>query len=227
MYRETLQFDKMAVGIETRDPETQDQHIPIYSGYVFQKWFSSVDPSKWVGAWLDNYGMEGSDNNYVAQVYQAIMAQSPEIILWCAGQLYPTNPSSDVYPHFKDLLPEFDKTAGLLIGKARGVPIYLPYGSTGEFNIFGYFGMAGIPLTPVAEFPKESQSAIFTLHSLQDSKLADEMLDRLRNGHDVFMTWGLLQKLQNTEFGKAFSFVDYGGTVNSFRVSHKGELVPR
>jgi hypothetical protein len=220
VYKETLQFDKMAVGIETRDPETQDQHIPIYSGYIFQKWFSSVDPSKWVGAWLDNYDMKGSDNNYVAQVYQAIMAQSPEIILWCAGQLYPTNPSSDVYPHFKDLLPEFDKTAGLLNGMARGIPIYLPYGSTGEFNIFGYFGMAGIPLTPVAEFPKESQSAIFTLHSLQDPKLADEMLDRLRDGHDVFMTWGLLQKIQNTEFGKAFSFVDYGGTVTSseFRI---------
>jgi hypothetical protein len=164
---------------------------------------------------LDNYDMKGSSNNYVAQVWQAVMAQSPEIILWCAGQLYPPNPSSDVYPHFKDMLPELDRTAGLLSGSPRGVPIYLPYGSTGEFNIFGYLGMAGIPLTPVAEFPKEIQNAIFTLNSLQDPNLANEMLDRLRNGHDVFMTWTLLQKLQNTEFGKAFSFVDYGGTVTS------------
>jgi hypothetical protein len=220
VYNETLQFDNMAVGIETRDPETQDQHIPIYSGYIYQKWFASVDPSKWVGAWLDNYDMKGSDNNYAAQVWQAIMAQSPEIILWCAGQLYSDNPSSDVYPHFKDMLPEFNKTAGLLNGSARGVPIYLPYGSTGEFNIFGYLGMAGIPLTPVAQFPTESQNAIFTLHSLPDPKLADEMLNRLRNGHDVFMTWGLLQKLQDTEFGKAFEFVNYGGSVtsSSFRV---------
>ena len=215
VYKETLQFDDMAVGIETRDPETQDQHIPIYSGYIFQKWYETVDPSKWVGSWLDNYGMEGSSDNYVAQVWQAVMAQSPEIILWCAGQLYPPNPSSDVYPHFKDMLPELDRTAGLLNGPSRGVPIYLPYGSTGEFNIFGYLGMAGIPLSPTAEFPKESQNAIFTLNSLQDTHLADEMLDRLRNGHDVFMTWALLQKLQNTEFGKAFSFVDYGGTVTS------------
>jgi len=215
VYKETLQFDNMAVGIETRDPETQDQHIPIYSGYIFQKWFSSVDPAKWVGSWLDNYEMKGSSNNYAAQVWQAIMAQTPEIILWCAGQLYPTNPSSDVYPHFKDLLPEFDKTAGLLNGEARGVPIYLPYGSTGEYNIFGYLGMAGIPLTPVAKFPAESKNAIFTLHSLPDPKLADEMIERLRNGNDVFLTWGLLQKLMNTEIGKAFSFVDYGGTVTS------------
>jgi hypothetical protein len=215
VYKETMQFDNMAVGIETRDPETQDQHIPIYSGYIFQKWFASVDTSKWVGSWLDNYEMKGSENNYVAQVWQAVLAQSPEIILWCAGQLYPPNPSSDVYPHLKDMLPEFDKAAGLLQGDARGVPIYLPYGSTGEYNIFGYLGMAGIPLNPVAKFPAKSQNAIFTLHSLPDPKLADEMLKRLRSGNDVFLTWGLLQKLVNTEIWKAFSFVDFGGTVTS------------
>ncbi len=220
VYHETLQFDNMAVGIETRNRMTHDQHIPIYSGYIFQKWFSSVDPSKWVGSWLDNYDMKGDDNDYVAQVWQAVLAGAPEIILWCAGQLYPTNPSSDVYPHFLDMLPEFDKVAGLLNGSSRGVPIYLPYGSTGEYNIFGYLGMAGIPLTPVAQFPTESQNAIFTLHSLQDPKLAEEMLGRLRDGHDVFMTWGLWLKLQNTEFKNTLSLMDATGSVSSsdFRV---------
>ncbi len=32
VYRESMQFDKMAVGIETRNRMTHDQHIPIYSG---------------------------------------------------------------------------------------------------------------------------------------------------------------------------------------------------
>jgi hypothetical protein len=220
VYHETLQFDNMAVGIETRNRMTHDQHIPIYSGYIFQKWFSSVDPAKWVGSWLDNYDMKGDDNDYVAQVWQAVLAETPEVILWCAGQLYPDNPSSDVYPHFCEMLPEFDKVAGLLSGHSRGVPIYLPYGSTGEYNIFGYLGMAGIPLTPVAQFPTESQNAIFTLHSLQDPKLAEEMLGRLRDGHDVFMTWGLWLKLQNTEFKNTLSLVETGGSVSSseFRV---------
>ena len=149
-----------------------------------------------------------------------MLAETPEVILWCAGQLYPDNPSSDVYPHFLEMLPEFDKVAGLLNGHSRGVPIYLPYGSTGEYNIFGYLGMAGIPLTPVAQFPDESQNAIFTLHSLQDPKLAEEMLGRLRDGHDVFMTWGLWLKLQNTEFKNTLSLVDVGESVSSsdFRV---------
>jgi hypothetical protein len=171
--------------------------------------------------------MKGDSDDYNAQVWQAVLAQTPEIILWCAGQLHPPNPSSDVYPSFVKMLPEFDKVAGLLKGERRGVPIHLPYGSTGEYNIFGYLGMAGIPLTPVATFPTESQNAILTLHSYSDGSLgrdtllAEKMLDRLRNGKDVFMTWGLWRRLRNTEFRKTLGLVPGGeGTVtsNQFRL---------
>ncbi len=213
VYHEDFLFDQMAVGIETRNRMTHDQHIPIYSGYIFQKWWTGVDPKKWVGSWLDNYGMKGDSNDYVAQVWQAVLAQSPEIILWCAGQLWPENPSSDVYPHFVKMLPEFDRVAGLLKGESRGVPIHLPYGSTGEYNIFGYLGMAGIPLSPAATFPTESQNAVFTLHSVTDGSLppdtllAQEMLDRLKNGKDIFVTWELWKKLRKSEFKNALMLV--------------------
>ncbi len=120
VFNETRQFDAMAVGIETRTRATHDQHIPIYSGYVFQKWWSGVDPAKWIGSWLDNYSMKGQDNDYVAQVWQAVMAQTPEIILWSGGHLHHTGPFSDVYPHFRDMLPEFDRVAGMLNGPPRG-----------------------------------------------------------------------------------------------------------
>ena len=215
VYGETLLFDKMAVGIETRNRMVHDQHIPIYSGYLFQKWWPSVDPKKWVASWLDNYDMKGDYNDYSAQVWQAVLAQTPEIILWCAGQLYPTNPNSDVYPHFTKLLPEFDKVAGMLKGEARGVPIYLPYGSTGEYNIFGYLGMAGIPLAPVAKFPASEQNAIFTLHALQDPNLAEQMLARLNDGKDIFLTWSLWKKLQGTEFKNTLGLLEHGGSVSS------------
>jgi len=226
VYFEDLLFDKMAVGIETRDRMVHDQHIPIYSGYIFQRWWSLVDPTKWVGAWLDNYDMKGNPNDYNAQVWQAILARSPEIILWCGGQLYPTNPSSDVYPHFVEMLPKFDRVAGLLKGDARGVPIHLPYGSTGEYNIFGYLGMAGIPLTPSAEVPSEAKNAIFTLHSVSESSmgpdtaLAEKLLARLKSGKDVYMTWGLWRRLRNSEFKNTLSLVDAGGSVTSdgFRI---------
>ncbi|MBN1398199.1 MAG: hypothetical protein JXA06_09245 [Bacteroidetes bacterium] len=207
VHKETLLYDKMAVGIETRISEIQDQHIPVYSGYVFQKWWTSVAPSKWIGSWLDNYGMKGGARYYNAQLWQAIMAQTPEIILWCGGQLYHTNPSSDVYPDFMKMLLEFDKAAGLLEGSSRGVPMYLPYGSTGEYNIFGYLGMIGIPIEPAAEFPAKSQNAIFTLHSLQDTGLSEKMLQRLKDGKDVFMTWDLYKRLGKSEFKKVLSLL--------------------
>jgi hypothetical protein len=235
VYHETLQYDHMAVGIETRNRMIHDQHIPIYSGYVFQRWWSSVDSKKWIGSWLDNYEMKGDSNDYAAEVWQAVFAQTPEIILWCAGQLYPTNPSSDVYPQFKNLLPDFEKAASLLQGEPRGIPIYLPYGSAGEYNIFGYLGMAGIPLAPVAQFPKDSHSAIFTLHSIaecatgRDTNLENEMLDRLRNGKDVFLTWALWKKLGNTEFKNTLNLLpstEGSVTSDAFRVReswfHKG-----
>jgi hypothetical protein len=222
VYHETRMFDHMAVGIETRNRMVHDQHIPIYSGYIFQRWWPSVEPTKWVGSWLDNYDMKGDSNDYVAQVWQAVLAQTPEIILWCAGQLYPTNPSSDVYPYFVKMLPEFDRVAGMLKGEPRGVPIHLPYGSTGEYNIFAYLGMAGIPLTPVAEFPSESENAIFTLHSItegslgRDTLVAEKMLSRLKNGKDVFLTWELWKRLRRTEFRNALMLVPGSeGTVTS------------
>jgi hypothetical protein len=213
--RETQQFDGMVAGIETRTRATHDQHIPIYSGYIFQKWWSSVDPQKWVGTWLDNYEMKGQENDYVAQVWQAVMANTPEIILWSGGNLHHTGPFSDVYRHFRDMLPEFNRIAIMLNGSARGVPIYLPYGSSGEYNIFGYLGMIGIPLQPVAEFPVSSQAAIFTKHSLKDPGLADKMISRLRNGKDVFMTWDLWLQLDDSEFENTLNLVDYGGSVSS------------
>jgi hypothetical protein len=170
-----------------------------------------VDPSKWIGAWLDNYQMKGEDNDYVAQVWQAVLAQSPQIILWSGGHLHHSGPFSDVYPHFREMLPEFDRVAGMPKGTPRGVPIYLPYGSEGEYNIFGHLGMVGIPLTPVAKFPAESQNAIFTKHSLRDPDLAEKMLGRLRTGKDVFMTLGLFRQLQNTEFKNLLILTDAGG----------------
>lgn len=218
--RQTPQFDGVSVGIETRQRATHDQHIPIYSGYVFQQWIGGDAGPKWRSAWLDNYDMQGDANDYVAQVWQAVLARTPEILFWCAGQLYPTNPSSDVYPHLVELMPEFDRLAGMLSGPARGIAIHLPLGSVGEYNIFGYLGMIGLPMAPRTSFPTDTKTAIFTQHSLRDPQLAAELLERIRAGKEVFLTWSLLQNLRDSELGRVFDVIGEGGTVASstFRV---------
>ena len=218
--RQTPQFDGVSVGIETRQRATHDQHIPIYSGYVFQQWIGGDAGPKWRSAWLDNYDMQGDPNDYVAQVWQAVLARTPEIIFWCAGQLHPPIPAADVYPHLVGLMPEFDRLAGMLNGPARGIAIHLPLGSVGEYNIFGYFGMIGLPMAPRTSFPADTKTAIFTQHSLRDPQLAAELLARIRAGKEVFLTWPLLQNLRDSELGRVFNVIGESGTVASstFRV---------
>jgi len=218
--RQTPQFDGVSVGIETRQRATHDQHIPIYSGYVFQQWIGGDAGPKWRSAWLDNYEMEGDDRDYVAQVWQAVLARAPEIIFWCAGTLHPPAPSASNYPAVAKLMPEFDRLAGLLDGPARGIPIHLPLGAVGEYNIFGYLGMIGLPMAPRTAFPADTKTAIFTQHSLRDPNLAAELVDRIRAGKEVLLTWPLLQDLRASELGRVFNVIGEGGTVaaSTFRV---------
>ena len=218
--RQTPQFDGVSVGIETRQRATHDQHIPIYSGFVFQQWIGGDAGAKWRSAWLDNYDMQGADNDYVAEVWQAVLARTPEIIFWCAGVLHPPAPSAANYPHLVELMPDFDRLAGMIDGPARGISIHLPLGSTGEYNVFGYLGMIGLPMAPSSTFPADAKTAIFTQHSLRDPKLATELLARVRSGKEVFLTWSLLQSLRESELGRALNVTGEGGTVASstFRV---------
>ena len=215
---QTRQFDAICTGIETRVRAEHDQHIPIYSGFVFEKWISAIDPRKWIGSWFDNYGMQGQADDFIAQMWQAVLAQAPEVILWSGGHLFKTGPFSDVYPYFRERLPEFDKFAGLLRGKSKGVPIYMPPGSTaGEYNVFGHMGMAGIPLAPVVRFPTDVPIALFTTHALHDPNLPAKLMERLKNGKDVFLTWKAYCGLRGTEIGSSLQLMDEDGTVESDR----------
>ncbi|HEY1764147.1 MAG TPA: hypothetical protein VGF85_04430 [Opitutaceae bacterium] len=221
---QTPQFAGVSVGIETRQLATQDQHIPPYSGYVFERWIGGNAGPKWRSAWLDNFQMEGDYDEFAAEVWQAVLGRAPEIIFWCAGQLHPPTPASDDYAPLCRMMPEFDRLAGLLKGEPRGIPIHLPLGAVGEYNIFGYFGMIGLPMEPRWDFPADSRDAIFTLHSLRDPKAADEILARVRAGKEVFLTWPLLQQLKNTEFSRVFNIISDTGGVTSrvFRTPDRG-----
>jgi len=221
---QTPQFDGVSVGIETRQRATDEQHIPIYSGYVFQRWIGGDAGPKWRSAWLDNYGMQGDANDYLAEVWQAVLARAPEIIFWCAGQLHPPVPAADVYPSLCERMGDFDRLSGMLDGPARGIPIHLPLGSTGEYNLFGYLGMIGLPMAPTAAFPADAKAAIFTQHSLRDPQLAAELLARIRAGREVFMSGPLLRELRAGELGRVLNVIGDHGTATSstFRVRGAG-----
>jgi hypothetical protein len=80
--------------------------------------------------------------------------------------------------------------------------------------------MIGLPMAPRTSFPADTRTAIFTRHSLRDPNLAAELLERVRAGKEVFLTWPLLQDLRESEMGRVLNVGGEGGTVTSstFRV---------
>ncbi len=97
----------------------------------------------------------------------------------------------------------------------------------GEYNIFGYFGMIGLPMAPCTAFPADSKAAIFTQHSLRDPQLAAELLARIRAGKEVFLTWPLLRDLRESELGRVFNVIGDGGTATSSTFRARDEFLGR
>jgi hypothetical protein len=137
------------------------------------------------------------------------------MLFWCADQLYQPNPSAEVYPFLVERMPDFDRLAGLLNGPARGIPIHLPLGAVGEYNIFGYLGMIGLPMAPVTTFPADGALPIFTRHSLGEPDLAAKLFARIKAGKEVFVTWQLLCELRESELGRVLNVISDDGTVSS------------
>jgi hypothetical protein len=80
--------------------------------------------------------------------------------------------------------------------------------------------MIGMPLSPVTGVSAEGAMPICTLHSLRDMNLAALLLERLRAGQDVFLSWSLLRELAASELGRVLNVISKDGSVASdmFRI---------
>lgn len=225
--RQAAQFDAFCVGIETRHHEVQDQHFPIYWGYLVLRWFDLLDPARKTGSWLDNHMMQGQDDDYLAQVVQAVLGDSREVILWSAGWHYRVEKTGNAFPTLLAAKDRLDRLESLLGPAPRGIPTYLPFGSDGEYNIAGYLGMLGLPIQPVAEFPEGPEPAIFTRHAKADPELVERILEKLQAGADVLLTWPLLREMLDTELGRIFQIVDTHGSISSDKFHHHVQYQPQ
>jgi hypothetical protein len=214
------QFDEFCTGTETRKLEEGHQHIPVYSAYFFRKWYSNVDKKKAGSVWHDNWDMLGYDKEYLAQIYQGILGGSDEIVIWSGGHHHKSGPWGGIYPALKKELPAFEALAGLLAAarpgaQAKGVDYYMPHESEGPYMLFGYLGMSGIPLNPVTDFPSSDGPCLLPDHAAKDPDLGAKIIKRLKEGKDVVMTYGLVQRLQHTEIRHFLQIVTQGGTISS------------
>ncbi len=221
--RHLRQFDAFCTGIETRSHVHEVQHFPLYHSYFLQRLLCGVSPAKGGRCWLDNLQMDDDRRIYAAQAYQGVLGGGRELILWCAGSHLRTDWAAAYYPLFTRAMPQLAALAARLTGRPLGVETYLPEGADGEYNIFGYLGMIGIPLQPVMSFPRAPGTCVLTRHAAHDPRLADKILARLRAGHNVMLTWELFKQLQDTEIGRVVPLLAREGSVApaTFRVQRR------
>lgn len=212
-------FDGVYTGTETRDAVYSEQHLQPYLSYLVFRYFNNLKPGKNGGGWVDTGGMKYYDR-YAEQLWLTILAKAPEMTFFDYRQLlYPLR--KDWIPAWKDEKTSFDystflpvsesatvakagshsldvidKIAGEL-GQPLGIKSYKPYHSSGEDFLENYLGMIGIPIDLVPEFPTGSEMVLLTEHAKKDPEIVGKIEQHLLEGHDVMITSGLLNALQD------------------------------
>ena len=82
------------------------------------------------------------------------------------------------------------------LGSPVGIKSYRPFHALGEDFLQNYFGMIGIPMDIVPEFPMDGQMILLTESAKFDPQLVEKIKSRLAAGKNVMISSGLLRALQ-------------------------------
>lgn len=248
-------FDGVYTGTETRDDVLSDQHLQPYLGYLVWRYFNNLAPGRNGGGWVDPGGMRTIDR-YSEQLWITLFAKAPEITLFDYRQLlHPLREShraawqgqdtsfdfdkmmQPVKIHNKTVTPttiaraagysleQVDKAIGFL-GEPLAIKSYKPYHSKGEDFLQNYFGMIGIPMDLVPEFPADEEFIILTEQAKADKDIVAKIQKQLQDGKDVMITSGLLRALQGKGIEKIvdLEFTARKALINEVMLS--GKLIP-
>ena len=192
--RMSAHFDQVWVGTEVRDPNTPRWgFLQPTEGYMNFRWITSVAGKKVRGAWFDH--IECSAQNFVDQAYASVLAGARELTLFHLGDLLAEHPGDTL---LAQRLPELRQVAHRVRGKTRrGIAFYKPPGADSAENMYlaDYLGMTGLPMLPVAEYPKDAKVAFLPVQAAGDAQLLDKMQRHLKRGATVVVTPALLRAL--------------------------------
>lgn len=88
-----------------------------------------------------------------------------------------------------------DKVIGAL-GNPVGVKSYKPFHSVGEDFLQNYFGMIGIPIDIVPEFPENEPVVLLTETASFDPEIVNKIKKQLQSGKNVVVTSGFYKAMQ-------------------------------
>lgn len=187
-------FDQVWVGTEVRNPETRRMgFVQPTEGYMNFRWLSSQIGRKVRGAWFDY--IECTGQNFIDQAYLSVLAGAKEITLFNLADVVESHPGSAL------LAASWSNLTGLSqrldSAKRRGLPFYKPAGSDGSENLYlaDYLGMMGLPILPVAEYPKDSAVVFLPVQAAADPQLQSKMQRHLSHGATLVLTPALVRNL--------------------------------
>ena len=187
-------FDHIYAGTETRHTTYSLFRNPRYTSYSLLRYLRSLPPYNNRGAWFDNIQCANDVGIYLEQAELTLLGGCDEMTLFCWGISF----DKEEIGALGILLERLDKKISVF-GQPAGIPVYLPFHSTGEDHVYDFLGMCGIPLYPDAIFPKDTP-VFLTAASAHDTQLSDKVKKHLQNGFDVFVTAGCLEKMGSLGF---------------------------
>jgi hypothetical protein len=194
--RQSADYDRIWVGTETRDPNSQRWGRKAqYEAYFIMRWLGEIGGAKTGGGWFDPYGTH--ENTYVEQARQTVLADAKEMLLFCYGSLQENTGPANVAT-LRTEIPGLFRLARLVRGKPlRGIAAPKPPNSDAhsEQYVYDFVGMLGLPLVPTAEIRADDKAAFLPVHALKDPALDSKLRKLLAVGAPVLVTDGLAGKL--------------------------------
>ncbi|MCR5501650.1 MAG: hypothetical protein K6F53_01430 [Lachnospiraceae bacterium] len=180
-------FDATYTGTETRSPRYADQHLPEYLSYALVRYMENAWPGRNGGGWFDPYECWSSDR-YLEQAYLTAFSGAKELMHFQWADLVGN-------PFVTAMGLQLDKIDTMLdgIGKPTGVPVYLPFASSGENHLEMRFGMIGLPVEPTPFFPKDAKKLLLTESALADPEIVEKLTSFVREGGDALITTGFFK----------------------------------
>lgn len=198
--RETRDFDRIWVGTETRDyADTRWGGTVQYEAYFIMRWLGGIGGAKCGGGWYDWLGT--TENTYLEQARQTILAGAKESLLFCYGGLQGTTGPKNIAA-LRTHIPELQRVAAEVQNrKPIGVAAYKPANSDPgeEARVFDFIGMLGIPTVPTHLFPVDAPAAFFSVHALSESGFHTNFVSYVATGRPVLITDGLARELSQVK----------------------------
>jgi len=161
------------------------------------RWLGEIGGSKTGGGWFDPYGT--TENTYVEQARQTVLADAKEMLLFCYGSLLRDTGPANV-EKLRTEIPDLFKLAKLVRNKPiKGIHAPKPSNSDAydEQYVFDFVGMLGLPLVPTAEIDTDAKASFFSVHALKDPDFSDKLEKMLNAKKPVLITDGLAKRLKH------------------------------